>query len=185
MTNKENQKQQSPTSITEELQRLAEQSYKDSRAGIVGWRLNDTIKYMNELCSPPLITFLQGVIMDSFDADYLHNAQNDKNAQWFIDTYIDADKNMITAAECLLQCWKKLTNAKLADRGAVRLGAIWSLPDPYSDICDAMFDDIVCLSRLEFYYLRSTVLVDESYDDSTITVPSKLHSFIDIADVLL
>jgi hypothetical protein len=127
-----------------------------------------------------LIDFLIGVIMDSFVGDYLHNAQRAENGQWFIDTYIDIDKHTITASEFMLQHWENLTNTKQADRGVVKLGAIWSLSAPYIDICDAMFDDIVCLSRLEFDYLICSVA-----DDTDDAAPSKLHLFIEVADVLL
>lgn len=176
--------QQSSTSISEDLQRLAEESYRNSRTAIVGWRLNETINLMRKHCSVPVIEFLGGVIMDSFNGDYLHNARRAEKGQWFIDIYIDIDKHTITASEFMLQHWENLTNAKQVRRGAVKLGAVWSLPVPYSDICDAMFDDIVCLSRLEFDNLRSpdSHNVDDDTDDPTL---SKLHSFIEIADVLL
>lgn len=177
---------QTPTSISEDLRRLAEETYKHNRAANVGWRLHKTINLMRKHCSVPMIDFLRGVIMDSFDGDYLHNARMAENGQWFIDTYIDIGKGTITAAEFMFQSWEELAIAKMSDRATMKLEAIWSLPEPYSDICYVMFDDIVSLSKFDYHYLRSMELSDDlDDDDANIPAPSKLHSFIDIADVLL
>lgn len=179
--------QQSSTSISEDLQRLAEESYKNSRAADMRWRLNETINEMRKFCMVRTIGFLKGVIMDSFNQHYVHNARMAQDGQCFIDTYIDNGECTITTTEYMINHWKKLANTKQADRGAVKLGAIWSLPALYSDICDAMFDNILSLSILDYDYLLPIELVDDSHgdDETNIPAPSKLHSFIDTADVLL